>query len=844
MTIRTARTGVRAVPSPTRPGGRWTRLGAVLLGVGLVMPACEQDAAPPTAPAPAPPPVPPPPAPEPPGIPSGLQVSATGPGFIEWSWEAVAGAEGYQVQFSGDFLFTADDEVVDRTGEETSYRRENLPAGVTAYLRVRASSGMGEDRLFSDWSASASGRSPIPVPSGLRVSASGGDFIEWSWGAAEGAAGYQAQYSMDATFTAEDELIDRTAGQISYRKENLAYRTPGHLRVRTVVQVGFERLVGDWSAQVAGLTDPPAPGIEWQLVQEGGGLRSPRGTSGAGFRGIAWDGESRFVAVGDEGAVAWSDDNGVHWTEASEAATEQWLYGVAWGNGRFVAVAYDVIVHSEDGDRWEMASELPEGQELRAVAWGNGRFVAVGWSGKVVYSRDGDRWATADAGTEQSFSAVTWGDGRFVVVGGQGTILHSEDGERWTAATEVPIVEDWQLLNSVAWGGGRFVVVGNWSPTILRSSDGDRWEFVPERPLEGYVEPVVAWGGDRFVMASGHRFFSSVDGTGWTEETSSGIAQGVAVSAQASNGERFVAVGGGIGGGWGTIAYEDSGVWKPAAVEPSLPTLISVAGDAETLVAVGQGILRSDDGFLWETVTDFPANGQFWGVAHNGDRFVATGRLPPAILYSDDGDEWVHADARVESPGLFRVAWTGTRFIAPGFRTVLQSETGERWVAASEPPSILTYDIASTGARLVAVGIGPPFHSEDGDRWVAASQPGFEEGFLRGIASGDGRLVAVGSLIVFSDDGEVWKQASETPPIEGFLRDVAWNGEHFVAVGPAGTIIRSEDGDRWESVAEPVTDNTLVGVHWTGTHFIAVGYNGMIVVSPIPEEERAMPDSP
>ena len=237
--------------------------GALALAFAVAFAGCGGDSpttpAPGPAPAPAPAPAPEPaPAPAPRGVPAGLAVSATGPGFIEWSWSPLEGAEGYQVQFSPDAFFTADDEVVDRTAEETSYRRENLPAGTSAHLRVRASTGAGEERLFGDWSASVSGRSPIPVPSGLAVSATGGDFIEWNWDAVEGAAGYQVQYSPDARFTEEDEIVDRTPGQLSWRKEDLPYRTLGHVRVRTLLQVGFQRLSGDWSAEVPGVTDPPS----------------------------------------------------------------------------------------------------------------------------------------------------------------------------------------------------------------------------------------------------------------------------------------------------------------------------------------------------------------------------------------------------------------------------------------------------------------------------------------------------------------------------------------------------------------------------------------------------------
>lgn len=241
--------------------------GALALAFAVAFAGCGGDS--PTTPAPAPAPAPPPapapepdpePAPAPRGVPAGLAVSATGPGFIEWSWSPLEGAEGYQVQYSPDAFFTADDEVVDRTAEETSYRRENLPAGTSAHLRVRASTGAAEERLFGDWSASVSGRSPIPVPSGLAVSATGGDFIEWSWDAVEGAAGYQVQYSLDTFFTADDELVDRTGEQTSYRRENLPAGTSAHLRVRASTGAGDERLFGDWSASVPASTPAPPLG--------------------------------------------------------------------------------------------------------------------------------------------------------------------------------------------------------------------------------------------------------------------------------------------------------------------------------------------------------------------------------------------------------------------------------------------------------------------------------------------------------------------------------------------------------------------------------------------------------
>ena len=261
---------------------RFLRSGALaLLALGLValIPACgEEDTPAPTTPAPAPtPPAPaPPPAPEPPAAPGGLRISATGPDFIEWSWTPVSGATGYDVQYSANETFSDDeDEIIARTAEEISYRKTGLESGMRAYLRVRAAVGAGDERITGAWSTHLTGMAdaePAPEaparPSGLNFS-SGPDFIEWSWSPVSGASGYDVQYSANEAFTEEDEIIARTAEQISYRKTGLEPETRGYLRVRAAAGTGDARVTSPWTDHLTGMTTaalptaPPAPtGLE------------------------------------------------------------------------------------------------------------------------------------------------------------------------------------------------------------------------------------------------------------------------------------------------------------------------------------------------------------------------------------------------------------------------------------------------------------------------------------------------------------------------------------------------------------------------------------------------------
>ena len=150
----------------------WALAALLIVGAGCGGGTDGTSVAPPTAPTPTPPTAPtptPPPAPEPPGVPSSLRVSASGEDFVEWTWNAVEGADGYDVQFSLDKMFDSADEIIGRTADQTSYRRQPLPAGSTAFLRVRSASGSGDGRLTSDWSAHVSGMTPAPPPPAIEV---------------------------------------------------------------------------------------------------------------------------------------------------------------------------------------------------------------------------------------------------------------------------------------------------------------------------------------------------------------------------------------------------------------------------------------------------------------------------------------------------------------------------------------------------------------------------------------------------------------------------------------------------------------------------------------------------
>src|SRR5262249_55564717 len=81
-------------------------------------------------------------------------------------------------------------------------------------------------------------------------------------------------------------------------------------------------------------------------------------------------------------------------------------------------------------DSWTWRIPLPTGNFLFGVAFGNGQFVAVGEAGTVGTSPDGVTWSQRQRVTSNDLIGVTYGNGQFVAVGGN-TAVTSPDGADW-----------------------------------------------------------------------------------------------------------------------------------------------------------------------------------------------------------------------------------------------------------------------------------------------------------------------------------------------------------------------------------------------------------------------------
>ena len=212
-----------------------------------------------------------------------------------------------------------------------------------------------------------------------------------------------------------------------------------------------------------------------------------------------------------------------NWHQRTSGTTSG-LYGVAYGNGTFVAVGWETILSSSDGVTWtdRYTGSGLVGLMFNAIAYGNGTFVAVGPEGCIATSPDGVTWTDRSIGWG-GFSAVAYGGNSFVAVGYNGEIIKSvNNGEIWTALSSGTA----NPLRGVAYCDGvgceypTWTAVGDYGTIITSTNDGATWG--PATSAIGYDLDGIAFTGasmgayymPRFVAVGEGGMYAS-DDDGW-----------------------------------------------------------------------------------------------------------------------------------------------------------------------------------------------------------------------------------------------------------------------------------------------------------------------------------------
>jgi len=121
----------------------------------------------------------------------------------------------------------------------------------------------------------------------------------------------------------------------------------------------------------------------------------------------------RYIAVGDNGIIIVSGNDGISWTRMVSTVTcglHDVTQGPAVTNSIYVAVGRGgAILTSTDNITWTARTSTTPA-DLFAVSYTGGRFLAMGQNGAGVYSADGITWSAYNTGMTNTVYAITGAD--------------------------------------------------------------------------------------------------------------------------------------------------------------------------------------------------------------------------------------------------------------------------------------------------------------------------------------------------------------------------------------------------------------------------------------------------
>ncbi len=600
-----------------------------------------------------------------------------------------------------------------------------------------------------------------------------------------------------------------------------------------------------------------------------------------------------------------TSDDGKSWVRRSTGTTAEIEDILALGSDNLIAVGEEgtVLTSTNNGTSW--SSRSIGTSHLSTVIVGHNRYVTVGTGGAIYTSSDTVSWAAQTSNTSLDIYSVAWNGQQFVAVGAEGTLLTSPDGTTWT---NVPVTTT-SDLRDIIWNGEMFVVVGGiWFDTVaLTSSDGISWQ--ENNGLGGRSIYRVAWNGRQFAAVGTDSVFTSSDGTSWNHIPSPSNSGGAAIVWNSEWGQ-FMTVGTGeqilrsrdctiktlqvVSSGLeqGTVTSTPSGIdcgedcteifdfampvtlhaepeygwqfslWGEACshaegetceitmMENSLVTavfkpaeyslIITKAGDGTGTVnsnmagincgATCSAPFQHNSQVILTATADSNAQFDGWGGDYCSGSGTCTVTMDQAkdvvAMFSyindcDPLDNWENVAPLPQESSLSDVIWTGNEYIAVGgVGTFISSPDGVSWSIFETGVSDSLLQVASNGTLAIAVSRSGFYSREYGMGKPDISPLGTDYG-LRTIGYGNGKFVAAGIVnstgrmfVTTSTNGLSWTRAYQ-PTQSDYPSDVIWANNTFLIMCLNDLVLSSPDGNIW---TEHTGGNGRT-VAWNGSEF-------------------------
>lgn len=247
------------------------------------------------------------------------------------------------------------------------------------------------------------------------------------------------------------------------------------------------------------------------------------GMSPRNVRGVAVIDDDSWLAVGDQGFAARTDDGGATWTATSTGTSED-LWDVDVGSdGTAVAVGESgaIVTSASEGRSW--TSTAAGGSHLVRVSIDGDTVVAAGHGGTIRRSTDsGVTWTSPVTGaTSDLVSLDVSPAGDFFASGGGQRLQSSDGGATWSVA-----VSSWDLVAAVTddiqWMA-QSVPVGGWSSWArYTTSAGSSWT-VPFASSSRNSRSIHVIDGGRIVFGGYSNYVRITDLGGTIPDFAAGV---------------------------------------------------------------------------------------------------------------------------------------------------------------------------------------------------------------------------------------------------------------------------------------------------------------------------------
>lgn len=381
-------------------------------------------------------------------------------------------------------------------------------------------------------------------------------------------------------------------------------------------------------------------------------------------------GDGKYGVVGPASYTSTSTDAST-WTEYSSQSF-QYFNAVAFGNGRFVAVA-GRTGYSLDGQTYLAGNDPPK--LLNAITHTGNVFVAVGRLGVIVTSLDGVTWTEVHEpeGTDAGLREIASSGSQLVIYGSRFnnsgfqeaiTLTNSLDGTGWSQEKPLEVNgSNWERsLNDLRYLNGQFVMVGE-NSAIFTSSDGN--DFVARNAEEGFSGQFL----QSVAYADGTYLAAGLGTEGLFESTDDGVTWNPINDLPNGFSAPFLDYANRWSGGSGSFFSEDGFTWEMTRVNgfgsDMQAGVLGSQGGAPLFVNVGQGFSGTSASVSWDgrnwTLRAFESVSQpsafFSAIAYGAGVFVATSETPnesgDSVWASIDGIRWKAAPEGFFAEGVF-----------------------------------------------------------------------------------------------------------------------------------------------------------------------------------------------